>query len=99
MGFLSRKSRPEEESQVESQETPQSGVETIEPTPEEGGEIKISKASEHEAATDQTDAQQGGHHPDAPGREAEEAAGIDSEPAATPETVGEARAATPDDGP
>src|SRR5207302_2576696 len=82
MGFLSRKSRPEDEPQVEGQESPDSAVETIEPTPEEGGEIKISKAGEEsvpepEQVTDHpsTEAEQGGHHPAAPGRAAEEAAG------------------------
>ena len=46
MGFLSRKSTPEEEPQAEQDQAPDSPVETIEPTPDEsGGEIKISKGS------------------------------------------------------
>src|SRR2546430_7870375 len=61
MGFLSRKSRPEDEPQVEGQESPDSAVETIEPTPEEGGEIKISKAGEESVP----EPEQGGDHPSA----------------------------------
>jgi len=45
MGFLSRKSTPEDEPQAEQDQAPDSPVETIEPTPDEGGEIKISKGS------------------------------------------------------
>jgi chromosome partitioning protein len=46
MGFLSRKSTPEKEPQAEQDQAPDSPVETIEPTPDEGGgEIKISKGS------------------------------------------------------
>jgi chromosome partitioning protein len=46
MGFLSRKSTPEDEPGVEQDKTPDSPVETIEQTPDEGGgEIKISKGS------------------------------------------------------
>jgi chromosome partitioning protein len=46
MGFLSRKSTPEEEPQAEQDQAPESPVETIEQTPDEGGgEIKISKGS------------------------------------------------------
>ncbi len=42
MGFLSRKSTPEDEPQAEQPESPE---ETVEQTPDEGGEIKISKGS------------------------------------------------------
>ncbi|MDQ2939378.1 MAG: AAA family ATPase [Actinomycetota bacterium] len=45
MGFLSRKSTPEDEPQAEQDKAPDSPVETIEQTPDEGGEIKISKSS------------------------------------------------------
>jgi chromosome partitioning protein len=45
MGFLSRKSTPEDEPQAEQDQAPDSPVETIEQTPDEGGEIKISKNS------------------------------------------------------
>src|SRR6266576_1333498 len=46
MGFLSRKSTPENEPQAEQDQAPDSPVETIEQTPDEGGgEIKISKGS------------------------------------------------------
>jgi chromosome partitioning protein len=50
MGFLSRKSTPEPEPQAEQDQAPDSPVETIEQTPDEGGgEIKISKGSPNRA--------------------------------------------------
>jgi chromosome partitioning protein len=49
MGFLSRKSRPDEEHQAEPVQTPEAPAEAVEATPEEGGEIRISK-SENGAA-------------------------------------------------
>jgi chromosome partitioning protein len=49
MGFLSRKSRPEPEPQAEDHAAPDSGSEQMDPPPEEGGEIKISKGSENGA--------------------------------------------------
>jgi chromosome partitioning protein len=84
MGFLSRKSRPAEEPQAEEREAPQTSVDAIEPAPEEGGEIKISKAPE-QAPPEPEQA------PPAPGEVAEPAE------SATPATVGEARAASGED--
>jgi chromosome partitioning protein len=45
MGFLSRKSSPEDEPQAEQTEAPESPHVSVEQTPDEGGEIKISKES------------------------------------------------------
>jgi chromosome partitioning protein len=47
MGFLSRKSTPEEEPQAEQVQTPEPPEEAVEATPDEGGEIKISKSTEN----------------------------------------------------
>jgi chromosome partitioning protein len=49
MGFLSRKSTPEEKPQAEGVQTPESPEEALETTPDEGGEIKISKSTENGA--------------------------------------------------
>jgi chromosome partitioning protein len=46
MGFLSRKSTPEEE-KVEGVQTPDPPEEAVEATPDEGGEIRISKGTEN----------------------------------------------------
>jgi chromosome partitioning protein len=46
MGFLSRKSRPVENPQVEEEFAPQTAPEAIEEPPEDGGEIRISKGSD-----------------------------------------------------
>jgi chromosome partitioning protein len=46
MGFLSRKSRPDEEHQTEPVQTPEAPVEAVQPTPDEGGEIRISKSGD-----------------------------------------------------
>jgi chromosome partitioning protein len=77
MGFLSRKSRPEEEPQAETPAAPDSAEEKIEPTPDEGGEIKISKGSPNGDSS--TEPERGVDHPAAPGREPEDVAGDDSE--------------------
>jgi chromosome partitioning protein len=52
MGFLSRKPRPDDKPRSEQVESPDPPEEAVEQTPDEGGEIKISKAS-NGAATDQ----------------------------------------------
>jgi len=67
MGFLSRKSRPEDETQAEGHAAPDSAEEKIEPTPDEGGEIKISKGSPNGAEA--TDVEQGGEEPATPASE------------------------------
>jgi chromosome partitioning protein len=46
MGFLSRRSRPEETPQVEEEIAPQPAPDAIEELPEDGGEIRISKGSD-----------------------------------------------------
>ncbi len=46
MGFLSRRSRPEETPQVEEETAPQTAPDAIEELPEDGGEIRISKGSD-----------------------------------------------------
>jgi len=43
MGFLSRKSRPEDTTQAEAPATPEPTPETFDQTPDESGEIKISR--------------------------------------------------------
>jgi chromosome partitioning protein len=99
MGFLSRKSRPEQEPQAEGVPAPDPVPESVDQAPDEGGEIKISKAESNGVSS--TDAEQGGHHPAAPGREAEEAAGIEVD---APSDAGapaepEAASETADEGP
>jgi chromosome partitioning protein len=46
MGFLSRKSRPEENPQAEEETAPQTPPEAVEQPPEDGGEIRISRGEE-----------------------------------------------------
>jgi chromosome partitioning protein len=75
MGFLSRKSRPEDETQAEGHATPDSAEQKVESTPDEGGEIKISKSSDNGAG----DTEQGGDHPPAADAERSTPAESDSE--------------------
>ena len=85
MGFLSRKSRPEDEPQAEREKAPDSPQQTIEPTPDESGEIKISKNSESGAA----EPEQGADDPPAAEAELSTRAEVASEAAADESSNGE----------
>jgi chromosome partitioning protein len=78
MGFLSRKSRPEPEPQAEEATAPEPAQEGIDPAPEEGTEIKISKGSENGAQTpEHSEGAQAPEHSDeqTPAGDAEPASG------------------------
>jgi chromosome partitioning protein len=72
MGFLSRKSRPEETKQAEAPATPEPAPETIEGTPDESGDIRISRQDN------------GGDQPEQPAQYLPEQAAAQPEQAAEP---------------
>src|SRR5213592_3305417 len=61
MGFLSRRSRPHDEPPSEQAGPPASAEETVEQTPDEGGEIKISKGTSN--GDSPTEGEPSAHHP------------------------------------